>query len=69
MNMANSDIFRDQGSNINFWNQKGYIIESSVDVGELESVCLLQGIHVQMFHKHCAEQMKIFWGWIWAKCH
>lgn len=31
-------------------------------VGELESVCLPKGIHVQMFHQHCAEQTKIFWG-------
>lgn len=38
-------------------------------VGELESVCLPKGIHVQMFHKQCAEQTKIFWGWIWARSH
>lgn len=39
-------------------------VGSSVGFGELESVCLLKGICMQVFHKHCAEQIKLFWAWI-----
>lgn len=38
------------------------IVGSSVGFGELESVCLLKGIYMQVFHKHCAKQIKLFWA-------